>query len=54
MIDSILMLAIATTMPPAPVVTVPTPVPSPVYTPQPVYRESWSDKMWRRYKENSK
>jgi hypothetical protein len=37
---------------PKPVYVPPSPSPQPVYTPPP--SESWSDKMWRRYKEFSK
>lgn len=37
---------------PKPVYASPSPAPQPVYTPPP--SESWSDKMWRRYKEFSK
>jgi hypothetical protein len=28
------------------------PPPKPIYTPPPIPTESWSDKMWKRYKEN--
>lgn len=37
---------------PKPVYVPPSPSPQPVYTPP--LSESWSDKMWRRYKESSK
>jgi hypothetical protein len=59
MIDLILVATIATHMPlypppvsppsPKPVYTPPPPKPN--YTPPPTPRESWSEKMWQRYKE---
>jgi hypothetical protein len=59
MIDLILVATIATNMPlypppvsassPKPVYTPPPPKPN--YTPPPTPRESWSEKMWQRYKE---
>ncbi len=64
MIDLILLASIATRTPaptpaPTPVatpVTIPltTPTPKPSYVTPPPSTESWSDKMWKRYKENSK
>ena len=58
MIDLILVAAIATNTPVyPPVVSSPspkpvyTPPPKPNYTPPPTPKESWSDKMWQRYKE---
>ncbi|TAG96152.1 MAG: hypothetical protein EAZ09_06795 [Oscillatoriales cyanobacterium] len=60
MIDLILLASIATRTPvptpaPTPVATpVTTPTPKPSYVTPPVPTESWSDKMWKRYKENSK
>jgi hypothetical protein len=58
MIDLILVATIATNIPvyPSPVSPpspkpVYTPPPKPVYTPPPTPKESWSEKMWQRYKE---
>lgn len=60
MIDLILLASIATrssapTLPPTPPptpVTIPltTPTPKPSYVTPPAPTESWSDKMWKRYK----
>lgn len=46
-------IMISTTMPASPPPVVPSPKP-PVVKPSAPPTESWSDKMWRRYKENSK
>ncbi len=61
MIELLLLTSIVTATavtPPLPVTKPPeptyTPPPKPTYTPPPPPRESWSDKMWQRYKENRK
>lgn len=54
MIEVFLLASIVTTTPTAPLTPpVIAPTPKPVYVPpSPPPTESWSDKMWRRYKEN--
>jgi hypothetical protein len=67
MIELFLLTQIATTIPtpsppdlnpPKPTYTpLPKPIytpppPKPIYTPPPIPGESWSDKMWKRYKGN--
>lgn len=54
MIELILVASIAATAPP-PMPPVIPPTPKPIYTPpSPPPTQSWSDKMWRRYKDNQK
>lgn len=60
MIEVLLVASIAASSPTVPLTPPPTPkpiytpppTPKPTYTPPP--RESWSDKMWRRYKDGSR
>lgn len=56
MIEAFLLASIVTTTPTAPLTPpVIAPTPKSTYTPPPpVPTESWSDKMWRRYKGNSR
>jgi|JFJP01.1.fsa_nt_gi hypothetical protein len=59
MIELFLLTSIATATTPPPLVTKPpapiyTPPPKPTYNPPPPPKETWSDKMWQRYKGNGK
>lgn len=56
MIEALLLSSIITISPTVPVTPpIIAPTPKPTYTPpSPPPTESWSDKMWRRYKENSR